>query len=85
MLLLGHTDTLTAARIWHQSVWQLEFFAHGVLTGEQAWADALDQFEEARREFYRCARADLGLAGGIPAGTWPPPWFDRLSPTSEPP
>ena len=80
VLLLGDADTLRAARIWHQSVWQLEFFARGILTSSEAWAEALDEFEHARSEFYRCARADLGMSGGIPSASWPPPWFNRLDP-----
>jgi hypothetical protein len=79
VLLLGHHDTLQAARAWHQSVWQLEFFARGVLTGEEAWGEALDEFERTRNEFYRCARTDLGLAGQVPPTSWPPRWLDRLS------
>lgn len=80
ILLLGHPDTISAARAWHQSVWQLEFYARGVLTGESGWAAALDEFERTRVEFYRCARADLGLEGSVPPASWPPPWFARLDP-----
>jgi hypothetical protein len=36
VLLLGYPDSIAAARAWHQAVWQLEFFARGVLTGRTA-------------------------------------------------
>ncbi|MEV4139619.1 hypothetical protein AB0J72_46580 [Dactylosporangium sp. NPDC049742] len=80
VLLLGNPETIEAARAWHQSVWQLEFFARGILTGRDNWAHALDEFELTRKAFYRAARTDLGLAGDIPTSSWPPPWLDRLEP-----
>ncbi|BAL91277.1 hypothetical protein AMIS_60570 [Actinoplanes missouriensis 431] len=78
VLLLGHPETVRAARAWHQTVWQLEFFARGVLTSEASWVQALSEFERTRDEFYQCARRDLGMAGYLPPALWPPRWFDRL-------
>lgn len=80
VLLLGDPATIAAARAWHQTVWQLEFFARGILTGQAAWASALDEFEERRKDFYRAAREDLGVPGEAPTSSWPPPWLERLDP-----
>ncbi|GLW27778.1 hypothetical protein [Actinoplanes regularis] len=80
VLLLGDPETITAARAWHQAVWQLEFFARGILTGQAGWGRALDEFEESRTAFYRAARKDLGVPGEPLAAEWPPPWLERLDP-----
>jgi hypothetical protein len=80
VLLLGDPETIASARAWHQTVWQLEFFARGILTGQEAWASALDEFEERRKDFYRVARRDLGIPGEAPTSSWPPPWHERLDP-----
>ncbi|UWZ38786.1 hypothetical protein Drose_11490 [Dactylosporangium roseum] len=80
VLLLGDAKTIAAARAWHQSVWQLEFFARGMLDGAEEWSQAYGEYEAARNEYYRCARTSLGVSGGeLPAAVWPPPWYSRYS------
>ncbi|SNT62694.1 hypothetical protein SAMN05421812_114154 [Asanoa hainanensis] len=78
VLLLGTPATIDAARAWHQSVWQLEFYARGVLTGQEGWAAALAEYERERAVFYRHARKDLGLEGDASTSSWPPAWYERL-------
>ncbi|GAA4263761.1 hypothetical protein GCM10022255_111240 [Dactylosporangium darangshiense] len=79
VLLLGHPDTVAAARAWHQVMWRLEFYARGVLTDRDGWAAALNEFEQTRKEFYRAARRDLGVQGEISTAPWPPDWYKTLS------
>jgi hypothetical protein len=79
VLLLGDPDTITAARAWHQCVWELEFFARGRLTGEDEWTTALADFERTRHDYYRAARHDLGVGSGVPTVSWPPPWYARVA------
>ncbi|HCT76343.1 MAG TPA: hypothetical protein DGT23_07090 [Micromonosporaceae bacterium] len=70
-LLLGDVDTITAARLWHESAWHLERFARGLETGADAWASAMKEANDARAMFYAAARGDLGVPGTPPATTWP--------------
>jgi hypothetical protein len=77
VLLLGHPDTVAAARAWHQCVWRLEFYARGRLTDPDGWSRALDEFERTRKEFYRYARNDLGVEGTVTTLSWPPPWYQE--------
>jgi hypothetical protein len=83
VLLLGHPDTVAAARAWHQRVWQLEYYALGRLTDTDGWARALDEFERTRKEFYRCARNDLGVEGAVTTRSWPPPWHAEAGDRNE--
>lgn len=83
VLLLGRPETVAAARAWHQSVWLLEFYARGLLSGQESWARALRDFERARSTYYRCARQDLGVTGEVVASTWPPTWYGHLSPDQQ--
>jgi hypothetical protein len=78
MLLVGNPRTVAAARRWHQAVWHLECFARGRLTGQAEWSVAIHEFGEARAEFYRAGRRDLGIAGGLPR-TSTPAWKAALA------
>lgn len=65
VLLLGHPETVTAARNWHESAWRLEWFARGLITGEpQDWEKARSAVNSARAVFYQSARKDLQVRGG---------------------
>jgi hypothetical protein len=81
VLLLGSPDTIAAARAWHNCVGQFEFFARGLLSDPNEWAQATEEFLRARVGFYRCARKDLGVDGiDLPPTSWPPRWYERLTP-----
>ena len=65
VLLLGHPDTVAAARNWHESVWRLEWFARGRLAGDhEDWERARSEVNSARSLFYEAARNDLQVRGG---------------------
>ncbi|GGM89579.1 hypothetical protein ACFFX1_52715 [Dactylosporangium sucinum] len=84
VLLVGDPRTVAAARRWHQAVWHLECFARGRLTGPAEWAAARREFGVARAEYYRAARQDLGIPGGLPR-TSTPAWKAALAPPPETP
>jgi hypothetical protein len=81
VLLLGDTATIAAARQWHDCVWRLEWFARGKLAGQSEYDQAMRETEQARDEFYRCARRDLGIAGVVPSPSWPPKWVPPVAGT----
>jgi hypothetical protein len=65
VLLLGHPETVVAARTWHETVWRLERFARGTVTGEhEDWEEARTEVNRARSAFYESARNDLQVGGG---------------------
>lgn len=65
VLLLGHPETVIAARNWHESVWRLEWWARGRITGEhEDWEKARSEVNRARSLFYESARKDLQVRGG---------------------
>ena len=65
VLLLGHPDTVAAARKWHESVWRLEWLARGLITGDlEDWEKARSAANTARSLFYESARRDLQVRGG---------------------
>jgi hypothetical protein len=65
VLLLGHPDTVAAARGWHETVWRLERFAHGTITGgPEDWEEVRTEVNRARSKFYESARNDLQMGGG---------------------
>jgi len=66
--LLGDPATVAAARRWHRSSWELDRFARGGKSGVHAWLAAKGEARDAREEFHRAARADLGVLGELPAG-----------------
>ncbi|MFF0659134.1 hypothetical protein [Micromonospora tulbaghiae] len=78
VLLIGNPQTVAAARRWHQALWHLACFAQGRLTGHLEWSAAMREFGEARVEYYRAARRDLGIAGGLPR-TSTPAWKTALT------
>jgi len=71
VLLIGNPRTIAAARRWHQSVWHLECFARGRLSGHAEWEAAVREFGAARAEYYQAARLDLGIAGSLPRTSTP--------------
>jgi hypothetical protein len=65
VLLLGHPDTVAAARHWHETAWRLEWYARGLITGEyDDWERARSAANTARSLFYESARKDLQVRGG---------------------
>lgn len=65
VLLLGHPDTVEAARNWHETVSRLEGFARGEITGGlEDWGKARSAVNRARSSFYESARKDLQVKGG---------------------
>jgi hypothetical protein len=67
VLLLGDLETIAAARKWHEIAWTMTRFARGQESGQQSWAQAMNDVNDARAAFYRAARTDLGVAGHPPA------------------
>jgi hypothetical protein len=65
VLLLGHPETVAAARNWHESVWRLDWIARGLIPGDrQDWEKARSAVTDARALFYESARKDLQVQGG---------------------
>lgn len=70
VLLLGHPETVAAARNWHESVWQLENWARGDATGKREdWEKVRSEVNRTRSLFYESARKDLQVRGGALPGT----------------
>ena len=81
VLLLGDPETITAARVWHRRVWQVERFACGQRTDTSQWESVLSDVNADRARFYTAARRDLGITGSdIPAGG---PWEAAASSAPE--
>ena len=81
--LLGDVDANTAAVKLNHALWHLEWLARGIpTTGVATWAEAFLEFREARKEFLKAARLDLGVQGTQPTHDvpWPPPWRPSDSP-----
>jgi hypothetical protein len=70
MLLLGDPATLAAARRWHESSWTLDELARG-LKNAQGWHAAVMEVNDARAEYHRAARANLGVTGVPPVNPNP--------------
>jgi hypothetical protein len=65
VLLLGHPQTVAAARNWTEHAWRLEWYARARLTGNNAdWQAARTAADVARHKFYEAARSDLRVGGG---------------------
>lgn len=64
VLLLGNPETITAARTWHRTIWQMQLVAHGTPTDDVAWGALLEKVDDARARFYEAARRDLGITSG---------------------
>jgi hypothetical protein len=70
-LLLGDPATISAARAWHEQVWQLERLLREDRPEEATFVEAYKKTMRLRNDFYACARADLGIASGtLPELTW---------------
>jgi hypothetical protein len=70
VLLLGHPQTVAAARNWHEHAWRLEWFARERLTGDNSdWQTARTAVDVARHKFYEAARRDLRVGGGSLPGS----------------
>jgi hypothetical protein len=65
VLLLGHQDTVKAAREWHESVWRLDWIAcRKENANSKEYEKARSEVERARTSFYESARKDLQVKGG---------------------
>lgn len=66
ILLVGHSDVVTASRAWHKSVWELRKAIRGDLPANSpSFEDLYATCGHARDAFYRAARADLGVDGDV--------------------
>ncbi|MFY1699326.1 MULTISPECIES: hypothetical protein [unclassified Solwaraspora] len=62
VLLLADEPTITAAQTLTETLWRLEAFATGdEPVDEQAWREGFADYRQARAEFYRWARRDMGV------------------------
>jgi hypothetical protein len=85
VLLLGDPDAIAAARRWHEGAWRLEYFARGFKDDMGEWEQAMTEANQARQDFYACARIDLGITGTPPVSVWPRrPLPSRTNPAPEP-
>lgn len=65
VLLLGHRDTVEAARRWHESVWRLDWIAcRKENASSEDYETARSEVNHARALFYESAREDLQVKGG---------------------
>ncbi|MBB4909741.1 hypothetical protein [Actinophytocola algeriensis] len=72
--LLGSNSVIEAGRAWHQVAWRLEKIARGGPADDHDVVAVFTAHNEARGEFFRCARADLGLREhkiSVPVATGP--------------
>ncbi|SEK55515.1 hypothetical protein [Streptacidiphilus jiangxiensis] len=76
VVLLGDTRTITASRKMNQCLWHLEGLARGNPTAtHQIWGPAYDAYRDARQNFIKQARLDLGVIGSATdQATWFPDW-----------
>ncbi|GAA0576862.1 hypothetical protein GCM10010172_72040 [Paractinoplanes ferrugineus] len=63
VLLLGSEATISAARRWHESIWQMQHVASSDGLDLDEWMAAREESNDARTAFYDSARADLGVSG----------------------
>lgn len=71
VLLLGDPAAISAARAWHEQVWQLERILREDRPDEAVFVDAYKNTMLLRNDFYARARTDLGVASGpLPELTW---------------
>jgi hypothetical protein len=68
VLLLGHPETIFAARAWHRHVGDIQRFIRDNRTDVAEWRALFDEVEAARTRFYEVARRDLGITGQPPPG-----------------
>ncbi|ALG15210.1 hypothetical protein AOZ06_31935 [Kibdelosporangium phytohabitans] len=64
VLLLGASETVVAARTWHEQVWRLEHILQEDNPDESEFVEAYKKAMRLRNEFYAHARADLNVTGG---------------------
>jgi hypothetical protein len=65
VLLLGHRDTIIAARRWHECVWRLDWIAcRKEDSNPEDYENARAEVNRAREAFYESAREDLQVRGG---------------------
>jgi hypothetical protein len=60
VLLLGSPQAITAARIWHRRVWQVELFARGIRTDVDEYDTVLQEVIADRTRFYEADVASYG-------------------------
>ena len=79
VLLVGSPRTVAAAMLLARGpVLHLECFACGRLAGQAEWDAAMREFGESRADYYRAARRELGIEGGLPR-TSTPAWKAALA------
>jgi hypothetical protein len=64
VLLLGDTETVSAARRWRAAVLRMEHRARNLLDEAADWDSLIHDADRARDDFYRMARQSLGVGGG---------------------
>ncbi|MCP3804269.1 hypothetical protein NLX83_33865 [Allokutzneria sp. A3M-2-11 16] len=82
VLLLGSPEAVAAGRSWHEAIWKLSWVARGQAIGRDEFIGIYEISGRRRDEFYRCARADLGVrSGDLPKPTrdWLPPADKEVS------
>ncbi|MEU6346562.1 hypothetical protein ABZ883_37080 [Streptomyces sp. NPDC046977] len=80
VLLVGHAETIAAARRWHETIWNIELLVREGTIDPEKWTMAHHLASAARDDFYTSARRDLGIAGPPPpSGQWPRTWRAELS------
>lgn len=69
--LLGHPDTVRAARKWHESSWRMDEAVRHTEYEPMQWNQAAAAAVAARATFYEAARRDLSIRGDLPQSSWP--------------
>jgi hypothetical protein len=65
VLLLGNAETVNAAREWRDAVYQIELLGRGLADKSLDLETAVIDANSRRDDFYRAARASLGIKGGM--------------------
>ncbi|MBW6434499.1 hypothetical protein KZ829_12225 [Actinoplanes hulinensis] len=61
VLLFGSDDAIRAGRRWHDCVFRLELLAAGK-DCDMTWESAIKEVSQARGDFYRVIRKDIGVS-----------------------
>ena len=70
VLLLGSAEVIEAGRAWHQEGWTLQWMARGRSESADSFKQTYIRADDARFNFYRAARADIGIKGAMPEVKW---------------
>lgn len=83
VLLVGSSETIAAARSWHEAIWILEVHVREQRHDAEKWRLDAQRVSQRRDAFYAAARCELGVAGPPPpAGNWPREWQHDASDNS---